>query len=330
MKEVVPRKESATWSSAPFTARESPWFKKLELQSVTNFSSNERETNRLRFSFEKKLKVSVVSGISGVTVVIWGGLSGTQDLPSVDPPGGLCGEGCVGDVTCEDWSDWADCSNSCGNGTSNRERHITVPSRVLKIRCFTALHKNALHVSPKRGLAVVFHSLLHRNIILKCTELHQRFKVERYGQTEIHWNHSEMDFHNVPCNFQPVMQIEADYGGSLCTGDSKASRGSMLTHGMHLYLFSKLLLDTSWETRQVERPAISGCFLKPCPINCQWTDWSAWTDCSSSCGTGQQSRSRSVAVQPQFEGTLCEARRELERVENWEECSWTQIDYLFT
>lgn len=30
------------------------------------------------------------------------------------------------------------------------------------------------------------------------------------------------------------MQIEADYGGSLCTGDSKASRGTMLTHSVQL------------------------------------------------------------------------------------------------
>lgn len=94
--------------------------------------------------------------------------------------------------TWADWNDWADCSNSCGNGTSSRERHIT---------------------------------------------------------------------------------LEADYGGSQCIGDSKASRG---------------------------------CFLKPCPVNCQWTEGTTWTDCSSSCGTGQQSRSRSIAVQPQFEGTVCE------------------------
>eukprot|EP00438_Fugacium_kawagutii_P022197 Skav225518 [mRNA] locus=scaffold2974:17062:31992:- [translate_table: standard] len=75
------------------------------------------------------------------------------------------------------------------------------------------------------------------------------------------------------CPVDCEWNIEADYGGTLCTGESKASRG---------------------------------CFLKPCPIHCQWTDWSTWTDCSSSCGTGQQSRSRSIAVQPQFEGNVCE------------------------
>jgi len=86
--------------------------------------------------------------------------------------------------------------------------------------------------------------------------------MERYGKDR---NHSEITpkfnvftmFHDVPCNFQPV-QIEADYGGSLCTGDSKASRGTMLTHGMMACNSSnstcfhtvegfgaKLLLDTS-------------------------------------------------------------------------------------
>ena len=36
----------------------------------------------------------------------------------------------------EDWNDWADCSNSCGNGTSSRERHITVQSLVILVEVY--------------------------------------------------------------------------------------------------------------------------------------------------------------------------------------------------
>lgn len=32
--------------------------------------------------------------------------------------------------------------------------------------------------------------------------------------------------------------------------------------------------------------------LPPCPINCKWNPWSNWTDCSLSCATGTQTRTR--------------------------------------
>lgn len=67
--------------------------------------------------------------------------------------------------------------------------------------------------------------------------------------------------------------VEADYGGIPCTGPTEASRG---------------------------------CFLAPCPVHCQWTDWTDWGECTSSCGSGQQARTRAVAVQPAYEGDLCE------------------------
>lgn len=34
---------------------------------------------------------------------------------------------------------------------------------------------------------------------------------------------------------------------------------------------------------------------KMCPTDCRWSAWSSWTDCSTSCGQGKQSRMRSIA-----------------------------------
>ena len=47
------------------------------------------------------------------------------------------------------------------------------------------------------------------------------------------------------------------------------------------------------------------CNNQCCPVNCVWSLWSAYGSCSATCGSGNQTRSRSVAVQPSCGGTSC-------------------------
>merc|ERR1712048_1495213 len=42
------------------------------------------------------------------------------------------------------------------------------------------------------------------------------------------------------------------------------------------------------------------------PVDCEVDDWSAWGDCSKSCGGGTQSRSREITVYPSDLGKPCE------------------------
>jgi len=43
----------------------------------------------------------------------------------------------------------------------------------------------------------------------------------------------------------------------------------------------------------------------PCPVNCQWSTWSEYGTCSSSCGSGSQVRSRRVLVEAANGGLEC-------------------------
>ena len=47
------------------------------------------------------------------------------------------------------------------------------------------------------------------------------------------------------------------------------------------------------------------CNEKACPIDCVLSDWNLWTACTKSCGTGQTSRDRTVAVATDFGGKAC-------------------------
>lgn len=50
--------------------------------------------------------------------------------------------------------------------------------------------------------------------------------------------------------------------------------------------------------------------------DCQFSNWSPWSDCSTTCGHGVHARSRSISQQPAFGGTLCETTHQQESCED--------------
>ena len=47
------------------------------------------------------------------------------------------------------------------------------------------------------------------------------------------------------------------------------------------------------------------CNLGNCPINCEWSDFGDWSDCSKSCGGGEKSRTRFELKQAEHGGAAC-------------------------
>ena len=48
------------------------------------------------------------------------------------------------------------------------------------------------------------------------------------------------------------------------------------------------------------------CNLGNCPINCIWSEFGDWSDCSKSCGEGEKSRTRYELTQAENGGDSCE------------------------
>jgi hypothetical protein len=47
------------------------------------------------------------------------------------------------------------------------------------------------------------------------------------------------------------------------------------------------------------------CQTDACPVHCKMMEWSSWGVCTANCGAGQQTRTRSVSVQPSAGGSAC-------------------------
>jgi len=59
------------------------------------------------------------------------------------------------------------------------------------------------------------------------------------------------------------------------------------------------------------------------PINCQWNPWSDWTECTETCGGGDQGRQRDRKVIPENGGEECHGPRQESQACNEEECPST-------
>ena len=101
------------------------------------------------------------------------------------------------------------------------------------------------------------------------------------------------------------MEQEAENGGSNCTGDTVVSRS---------------------------------CNQHNCPItpvDCAWDQWSTWTTCSRSCGSGTKVRRRNVSTWPLHGGLPCPGvASELEQCNNDPcpsvNCEWSEWEEWFS
>ena len=57
------------------------------------------------------------------------------------------------------------------------------------------------------------------------------------------------------------------------------------------------------ETAECQMPGAKD--SKPCPIDCKLSSWDEWGPCSQLCGKGNETRQRSILVQPKFGGKKC-------------------------
>mmetsp|Transcript_126555 Transcript_126555/g.300570 ORF Transcript_126555/g.300570 Transcript_126555/m.300570 type:complete len:1475 (-) Transcript_126555:127-4551(-) len=215
---------------------------------------------------------------------------------------------CPTDCKLSDWTTWSDCSVSCGRGIAERLRNVKTAATFGGREC----HANGGNLTYERKYCSVETCPVDcewndwqdwrgcstscgpgtgvRMRDVKTPMLHGGKDCEGgYSQDRecnlrfcpIHcewsewadWTSCSTSCGNGTESKARRVTVQADYGGVPCTGESALSRS---------------------------------CFAKSCPIHCQWTDWIDWGECTSSCGSGQQARTRAIAVQPQYQGDVCQ------------------------
>ncbi|XP_058247016.1 adhesion G protein-coupled receptor B1 isoform X11 [Hemibagrus wyckioides] len=219
-----------------------------------------------------------------------------QQSPQTDSPVG------------EEWSPWSVCSATCGEGWQSRTRFCVSAS--YSTQCSGPLREqrpcNNTAVCPAALIAV--HgawdewspwSLCSSTCGRGYRDRTRTCKPPQFGGDECVGPEKQTKFCNIAvCPVDGVWNEWSSW--SSCS--VSCSNGTMQ------------------RTRECNGPSYGGsecqgewlqrrdCFLRECPVDGQWQQWSTWSSCTKTCGGGSQQRQR-VCYGPFFAGEPCPGDR---------------------
>ncbi|KAJ8322347.1 hypothetical protein KUTeg_000818 [Tegillarca granosa] len=218
---------------------------------------------------------------------------------------GLCGSTINGGWS--NWSPWGNCSKTCGSGTESRTRSCS-------------------HPAPNNGGAQCSGSATEsKSCLLKHCPLNGGWS------NWSPWGHcSKTCGSGTETRTRSCSHPAPNYGGAQCSGSATDSKSCLLKHcplngewsnwSPWGHCSKTCGSGTETRTRSCSHPApnyggaqCSGsatesksCLLTHCPLNGGWSSWSSWGNCSKTCGSGTETRTRSCShPAPNYGGAQC-------------------------
>lgn len=212
-------------------------------------------------------------------------------------------------VHCEvgTWASWSNCDKKCGVGSKKRERHVILHPSINGTVC-PDLEQEAQCVDKQCPVdCEVGDWTVWGGCSVTCgygkqTRSRGEKVIAQYDGKICPDLDQETDCDRGPC---PVDCWTSPWGiYSACTktcGDGKQTR-------------TRTILRKATDSGTV-CPALSetvDCRARDCPTDCVIKEWSEWSKCTKSCGTGTKSRQREITTKPAFGGKACPISENME------------------
>lgn len=207
---------------------------------------------------------------------------------------------CPIDCVLSDWGPWETCTNSCGPGTKTRRKTVTQPAMYGGQACGTQVETVDCGNAP---------------CPIDC-------KMSDWGN---YGSCSTQCGPGMKIRRKTVLQQSA-YGGKACTAQEEATDCG----NQPCPVDCKLSEWSEWETcttncgpgtktrtKTITQPPLHGgqacgpqvetadCGNAPCPVDCKLSDWSSWQNCTTTCGPGTKTRTKTITQQPMYGGSAC-------------------------
>lgn len=237
---------------------------------------------------------------------------------------------CPVDCETSQWTSWSNCTKPCGTGTKNRTRKVTKKSMYGGEECPILSETENCNVHECPVDCVVSDWSEWSNCDKNCGGGKQK-RTRVVEKNALHGGKSCPLLEEVrECNTQPC-PVDCKVGPwdewNTCseecgTGTMKRSR-AIVKNSAHGGKPCGSLVETE------------ECNKQPCPVDCKVSEWNVWTACDKECGTGKQSRSRTVTTPAAYGGEECPVLGEEEEcnrnpcpvdcvVSDWTQ--WSQCD----
>ncbi|XP_075693897.1 spondin-1 [Rhinoderma darwinii] len=224
----------------------------------------------------------------------------TQDFEPCMGPG--CSDDDASTCMMSEWIMWSPCSATCGMGMRSRERYVKQfpeDGSICKVPT-EETEKCIVNEECEPSTCIVTEWGEWEECSATCgmgmKKRHRMIKMTPADGSMCKAETSEVEkcmmpeCHTIPCMLSPW----SDWSDcSVTCGKGTRTRQRMLKSPAELG-------DCNEELKQVEK-----CMLPECPINCELTEWSHWSECNKSCGKGHMIRTRMITLEPQFGGGPC-------------------------
>uniref|UniRef100_A0A452GZP2 Spondin-1 n=2 Tax=Gopherus agassizii TaxID=38772 RepID=A0A452GZP2_9SAUR len=224
----------------------------------------------------------------------------TQDFQPCMGPG--CSDEDGSTCMMSEWITWSPCTVSCGMGMRSRERYVKqFPDDGSMCKVPTEETEKCIvneECSPSSCLVTEWAEWneCSASCGIGMKKRHRMIKMTPADGSMCNTETTEVEkcmmpeCHTIPCMLSPWSEWS---DCSVTCGKGMRTRQRMLKSAAELG-------DCNEELEQVEK-----CMLPECPIDCELTEWSKWSECNKSCGKGHIIRTRMIKMEPQFGGAPC-------------------------